>query len=89
MDTVYVWIGIFLCPSQSAMLSGQRVDLHDYCGQPIITHDPQDTLEQVLMCANLAENKSPEKGIILFWGSEKRIIAHHDVLRRVFEGVFS
>ena len=72
-----------------AVYSGQRVDLHDYCVQPIITHDPQDTLEQVLMSANLAENKSPEKGIILFWGSEKRIIAHHDVLRRVFEDVFS
>jgi metal transporter CNNM len=72
-----------------AVFSGQRIDLHDYCVKPIITHDPQATLEQTLMHANLAENKSTEKGIILFWGTEKRIIAHADLLRRVFEGVFS
>jgi hypothetical protein len=62
--------------------------LHGYCVKPLITHDPQATLEQTLMYANLAENKSTEKGIILFWGTEKRIIAHADLLRRVFEGVF-
>lgn len=71
------------------VFSGQRVDLHDYCVKPIITYDPQATLEQTLMHANLAENKSTEKGLILFWGNEKRIIVHADLLRRVFEGVFS
>ena len=67
----------------------KSVDPHGYCVKPLITHDPQATLEQTLMYANLAENKSTEKGIILFWGAEKRIIAHADLLRRVFEGVFS
>jgi hypothetical protein len=71
------------------VFSGQRVDLHDCCVKPIITHDPQATLEQTLMHAKLAENKSTEKGLILFWGTEKRIIVHADLLRRVFEGVFS
>jgi len=71
------------------VFSGQRVDLHDYCVKPIITHDPQVTLEQTLMHAKLSENKSTEKGLILFWGTEKRIIAHADLLSRVFEGVFS
>ena len=71
-----------------AVFSGQRVDLHDYCIKPIITHNPQDTLEQTLMNAKLAENESTERGVILLWGTEKRIIAHADLLRRVFEGVF-
>ncbi len=72
-----------------AVISEESVDSHDYCVQPIITRDPQATLEQTLMSAKLAENESSEKGIILLWGSEKRIIAHADLLRRLFEGVFS
>jgi hypothetical protein len=64
------------------------VDPHDYCVEPIVTNDPQATLEQTLMSANLSENESAEKGVILLWGTEKRIIAHADLLRRVFEGVF-
>jgi hypothetical protein len=67
----------------------ENVDPHDHCVQPVITHDPQATLEQTLMNANLAENKSTVKGIILLWDTEQRIIAHADVLRRVFEGVFA
>ena len=72
-----------------ALFADEGVDPHDYCVRPIITHDAQATLEQTLMSAKLAENKSHAKGIILLWGSEKRIIAHADLLRRVFEGVFS
>lgn len=72
-----------------AVSSGGRVDPHDYCVRRIITNDPQATLEQTLMSAKLAESKPTERGIILFWSTEKRIIAHADVLRRLFEGVFS
>jgi len=72
-----------------AVFAGQSVDPHDYCVKPIIMHDPDATLEQTLMSANLAESKSTEKGIILFWGAEKRIIAHADILRRLFEGIIS
>jgi hypothetical protein len=71
-----------------ALLSEQRVDPYGYCVRPIITNDPKATLEQTLMRANLSENTSREKGVILLWGTEKRIIAHADLLRRVFEGVF-
>jgi metal transporter CNNM len=63
-------------------------DPHDYCVKPVVTTNPQDTLERVLMSANLAQSKSPDKGVILYWGSEMRIISHSDVLRRLFEGVF-
>ena len=62
-------------------------DPHDYCVEPVVTTNPEDTLECVLMSANLAQSKSPDKGVILCWGSEKRIIAHADVLQRLFEGV--
>jgi hypothetical protein len=72
-----------------AVCSGASVDPHDYCVQPIITNDPRATLEQTLMNAKLAEEDSTDKGVILFWGTEKRIIAHADLLRRLFEGVFS
>jgi len=72
-----------------AVCSGKSVDPRDYCVQPIITNDPRATLEQTLMSAKLADKDSPGKGIILLWGAEKRIIAHADLLRRLFEGVFS
>jgi metal transporter CNNM len=72
-----------------AVCSEKSVDPHDYCVQPIITNDPRATLEQTLMNAKLAEEDSTDKGVILFWGTEKRIIAHADLLRRLFEGVFS
>ncbi len=72
-----------------AVLSEQRVDPHGYCVRPIITNDPKATLERTLMSANLPQNKSMEKGVILLWGSEKRIISHGDLLRRLFEGVLS
>ena len=72
-----------------AVFSGASVDPHDYCVWPIITNDPQATLEQTLMNAKLAEEDSTDKGVILFWGTEKRIIAHADLLRRLFEGVLS
>jgi len=55
-----------------ALFADEGVDPHDYCVKPIITHDPQATLEQTLMSANLVENESTEKGIILLWGSKKR-----------------
>jgi hypothetical protein len=72
-----------------ALCSGKSVDPRDYCVQPIITNDPRATLEQTLMDAKLAGKDSPGKGTILLWGAEKRIIAHADLLRRLFEGVFS
>jgi hypothetical protein len=41
------------------------------------------------MNARLADKASPGKGVILLWRAERRIIAHADLLRRLFEGVFS
>jgi len=69
--------------------SKESADPRDYCIEPIVTTDALATLEQTLITANLAENDSPEKGVILLWGVEKRIIAHGDLLRRLFEGVFA
>lgn len=72
-----------------AVFSTASVDPHDYCVEPIITNDPQATLEQALMNAKLTEIDSPERGVILLWGAEKRIIAHADLLRRIFDGVLA
>ena len=69
--------------------SQKDADPRQYCVQPIVTDDPQATLEQTLMNAGLTEKNPSKKGLILFWGREKRIIAHADILRRLFEGVLS
>jgi hypothetical protein len=55
--------------------------------QPIVTRNPDDTLERVLTHGDFYKTQSPDRGIILLWGKEKRIISHFDVLKRLFEGV--
>ena len=69
--------------------SEKDADPRHYCVKPIITDDPQATLEQMLMNGELTDKNPSRKGLILFWGREKRIIAHADILRRLFEGVLS
>jgi hypothetical protein len=71
------------------LMSTTGIDPRDYCVVPIVTNDPQATLEQTLMNAKLADWDSPGKGIILFWGTEKRIIDHADLLGHLFDGMFS
>lgn len=72
-----------------AVYSEENISPQDYCVEPVVTHDPQATLEHALMGAKLAENRSLDKGVILLWGVEKRIVAHADLLHRLFEGVFA
>jgi len=72
-----------------AVCSEKDVDPRHYCVQPIITDDPQATLEQTLMDAELRDKNPSNRGLMLFWGKEKRIIAHAEILRRLFEGVLS
>ena len=71
------------------MEANEAIDPSECCVEPIITTNAEDTLEGVLLNAKLADTKSPDKGIILLWADEKRIIAHYDVLKRLFEGVFT
>jgi metal transporter CNNM len=75
-----------------AVFSGQCGDAHNahnYCVRPVITNNPIDTLEQVLMKPELAVSVSTKKEAILLWGAEKRIIADADMLKLLFGGVFS
>jgi hypothetical protein len=67
--------------------SESDIDPRDYCVQPIVTRNPDDTLERVLTHGDFYKTQSPDRGIILLWGKEKRIISHFDVLKRLFEGV--
>lgn len=69
--------------------ANDRIDVHEYCVEPIVTNNPEETLEQVLLNAGSAGTQSPHRGVILVWGEQKRIIAHTDVLHRLFEGVLS
>ena len=72
-----------------AVFSQENIDHNDYCVKPIMTNDPNITIEQTLMNANITDTDSGEKGIILFWGDEKRIITNADILRNLFHGLFS
>lgn len=66
---------------------GAGIDPRHYCVAPIITTNPQDTLESVLMKAKPGDGHSWGRGLILLWARERRIITHVDVLARLFEGV--
>ena len=70
------------------MEANEAIDPSEYCVEPIITTNAEDTLGGVLLNAKLADTKSPDTGVILLWADEKRIIAHYDLLKRLFEGVF-
>jgi hypothetical protein len=60
-------------------ISQRDIDPRDYCVEPIVARNPDDTLERVLTHANLSENQSPDRSVILLWGEERRIISHFDV----------
>ena len=72
-----------------AAFSSSESDLgpRDYGVEPVVTTNPNDTLEKVLANAKVPENDSTERGIILLWGKQRRIITHFDVLKRLFQGV--
>ena len=63
------------------------IDLVDYCVEPLVTTNPDDTLEGLLTSSKLAESHSPDRGVILLWGGQRRIVTHYDVLKRLFAGV--
>jgi hypothetical protein len=69
--------------------ANDKIDPSECCVEPIITTNAEDTLEGVLLNAKRADTKSPDTGIILLWANEKRVIAHYDVLKRLFDGVFT
>ncbi len=76
----------FLRVSLSSPNAG--INPRDYCVEPIITTNPQDTLESVLMEAKPGDGHTRVRRLILLWARERRIITHVDVLTRLFEGVF-
>jgi len=77
-----------------AVFMDERVDPREHCIKPVVTNDPEATLEELIMSVKAGEaqptvGKEPiVDGTMLLWGAEKRIVAHTDVLRRLFEGVF-
>jgi len=77
-----------------AVFTNENVDPREYCIKPIIANDPEATLEELIMSVKAqdaqpaAQSGPTEDGTMLLWGAEKRIVAHTDVLRLLFEGVF-
>ncbi len=77
-----------------AVFTGENIDPREFCIKPIIAYDPESTLEEMIMSVNsadvqpMAKSEPTEDGTMLLWGAEKRIVAHTDVLRILFEGVF-
>lgn len=73
---------------RTALSAAERnIDPRDYCVEPVVTTNPHDTLEKVLGNGKVPEKGSTERGIILLWSKQKRIITHFDVLKRLFQGV--
>ena len=68
-------------------MTEQGTNPQDYCSKPVITTNPQDTIEHTLHNA-ISSETTPDTAVILVWSSEKRIISHTDLLQRLFEGVF-
>jgi hypothetical protein len=59
-----------------AVLGATAFDPYRYCVAPVVTDDPQTTLEQVLLSEKSTSSNPSENGLILLWGIEKRIIVH-------------
>ncbi|MFZ1538993.1 MAG: CNNM domain-containing protein [Chromatiaceae bacterium] len=69
--------------------ANEAIDPRECCVEPLITTNPGDTLEGVLLNAKFVDTQLPDQGVILLWADEKRVIAHYDVMKRLFDGVFT
>ena len=62
-----------------------------YCHRPIIVKDERATLGKVIPTLKVQPERSGDdvidKDIILFWGSQKRIITGSDILGRLMRGI--
>jgi len=62
-----------------------------YCHRPIIVKDENATLGEVIPTLKVQHERSGDdvidKDIILFWGSQKRIITGSDILGRLMRGI--
>ena len=76
---------------QAALFGGAPLNPLHYCHRPIIVKDECATLGEVIPTLNVQPQRSDDdvidKDIILFWGSQKRIITGSDILGRLMRGI--
>jgi hypothetical protein len=76
---------------RAALFGGSRVNPLFYCHRPIIVRDERATLGEVIPKLKVqpegVEDDVIDKDIIIFWGSQKRIITGSDILGRLMRGI--
>jgi CBS domain containing-hemolysin-like protein len=76
---------------QAALFGISPLNPSLYCHRPIIVKDEHVTLGEVIPTLEIQSERSDDdvidKDIILFWGSQKRIITGSDILGRLMRGI--
>jgi len=76
---------------RAALFGGQNFNPLLYCHRPIIIRDDHTPLGEVIPKLKVQPERSDDdvidEDIILFWGSQKRIITGSDILGRLMRGI--
>ena len=76
---------------RAALFDGSRFNPLLYCHRPIIVRDERATLGEVIPKLEVHPEHSDDdvidEDIILFWGSQRRIITGSDILGRLMRGI--
>jgi len=76
---------------RAALFDGPRFNPLLYCHRPVIVSDEHATLGKVIPKLKVQPERSDDdvidKDIIVFWGSQKRIITGSDILGRLMRGI--
>jgi CBS domain containing-hemolysin-like protein len=76
---------------RAALFGGQQFNPLLYCHRPIIVRNDQTPLGKVIPKLKVQPERSDDdvidEDIILFWGSQKRIITGSDILGRLMRGI--
>ncbi len=76
---------------RAALFGGRHFNPLHYCHRPIIVRDDQTPLGEVIPKLKVQPERSDDdvidEDIILFWGSQKRIITGSDILGRLMRGI--
>lgn len=76
---------------RSTMFEAEAADPRRYCHHPIVVHDAQTTLGNVIWRLRFDPEKTGDeiidRDVILIWGAENRIITGADMLGRLLRGI--
>ena len=76
---------------RAALFGGSGFDLRLYCHRPVIVRDERAALVEVIPKLIVQPERLGDdvidKGTIIFWGTQKRIIKGSDILGRRMRGI--